>query len=257
MKKAFIFLFGVFSYFVFFFTFLYAIGFVGNVVVPKTIDTPTEATVFQAILINTLLLSLFALQHTVMARPAFKRWWTKYVGQALERPIYVLLASSILILMFWQWRSISIIVWQVDNPVIAGIIQGIFVLGWLIVLLATFMINHFHLFGLKQVWDHLRNKKPQDLKFQVKFFYKFVRHPLMLGFMIAFWATPTMTLGHLLFAVVTTAYMIIDVKFFEEKDLRAHLGEDYARYQEEVPMFLPLPKRRKRRSYGRLGEGIG
>lgn len=250
MKKAFIFVFGVFSYFVFFFTFLYAIGFVGNIVVPKTIDTPTEATVFQAILINTLLLGLFAVQHSVMARPAFKRWWTQYVGKAMERPIYVLLASLVLILMFWQWRSISIIVWQVDNPVIAGIIQGIFVLGWVIVLLATFMINHFHLFGLKQVWDHLKNKKQKELKFQVKYFYKFVRHPLMVGFMIAFWATPTMTLGHLLFAVVTTFYMILDVAFLEEKDLRAALGRDYAKYQEEVPMFVPFTKPPKRRTYG-------
>lgn len=251
MKKALIFIFGVISYFVFFFTFLYAIGFVGNVVVPKTIDTPTETTVFQAILINTLLLGLFAVQHTVMARPAFKAWWTKYVGHAMERPIFVLLASLALILMFWQWRSISIIVWQVDNPVIAGVIQGIFFAGWAIVLLATFMINHFHLFGLKQVWDNLKNRKPEDLKFQVKYFYKFVRHPLMLGFMIAFWATPTMTLGHLIFAIVTTAYMVIDVKFFEEKDLRLTLGKDYERYQEEVPMFVPFTKSDKPISSGK------
>jgi protein-S-isoprenylcysteine O-methyltransferase Ste14 len=252
MKKALIFIFGVISYFTFFFTFLYAIGFVGNIVVPKTIDAPTETAVFQAILINTLLLGLFAVQHTVMARPAFKAWWTKYISHAMERPIFVLLASLALILMFWQWQSISIIVWQVDNPVIAAAIQGIFFAGWGIVLLATFMINHFHLFGLKQVWDNLINRKPADLKFQVKYFYKFVRHPLMLGFMIGFWATPTMTLGHLIFAIVTTAYMVIDVKFFEEKDLRLTLGKDYKRYQEEVPMFVPFTKPGKPSSSDKL-----
>lgn len=251
MKKALIFTFGLIAYAVFFGTFLYAIFFVGDILVPKTINTPTEGAMLPAFLINTLLLGLFAVQHTIMARPAFKAWWTRYVGKAMERSIFVLAASLCLILLFWQWRSIDTVVWQVDHPVLAGIIRGIFVLGWIIVLLATFMINHFHLFGLKQVWDNLKSREPDELKFQVRYFYKIVRHPLMLGFLIAFWATPVMTLGHLLFALATTGYILIALHFFEEKDLRRALGKDYERYQEEVPMLIPFAKPRKPLSYDR------
>lgn len=242
MKRVLVFLFGVISYAVFFFAFLYAIGFTGNVLVPKSIDTPSDATILQAFITNLVLLSIFAVQHTVMARPGFKKWWTKIVGPAMERSIFVLLASLALLLMYWQWQSISAIVWHVENPVIAGIIKGFFALGWLIVLLSTFMVNHFHLFGLKQVIDNLKNKPQAELTFTKRYLYKFVRHPIMLGFLIAFWATPTMTLGHLLFAVVTTLYIFIAVKFFEERDLRAQLGEAYANYQKEVPMFIPFTK---------------
>lgn len=242
MKRVLVFLFGVISYAVFFFAFLYAIGFTGNVLVPKSIDTPSDATILQAFITNLVLLSIFAVQHTVMARPGFKKWWTKIVGPAMERSIFVLLASLALLLMYWQWQSISVIIWHVENPVIAGIIKGFFALGWLIVLLSTFMVNHFHLFGLKQVIDNLKNKPQAELTFTKRYLYKFVRHPIMLGFLIAFWATPTMTLGHLLFAVVTTLYIFIAVKFFEEKDLRKSLGEAYANYQREVPMFIPFTK---------------
>ncbi len=242
MKRVLVFLFGVISYAVFFFAFLYAIGFTGNVLVPKSIDTPSDATVLQAFIINMVLLSIFAVQHTVMARPGFKKWWTKIVGPAMERSIFVLLASLALLLLFWQWQSMNAIIWHVEDPVIAGIIKGIFALGWLIVLLSTFMVNHFHLFGLKQVIDNLKNKPQAELKFVKRYLYKFVRHPIMLGFLTAFWATPTMTLGHLIFAVVTTLYIFIAVKFFEEKDLRKSLGEAYANYQREVPMFIPFTK---------------
>lgn len=242
MKRVLVFLFGVISYAVFFFAFLYAIGFTGNVLVPKSIDTPSDATILQAFLINLVLLSIFAVQHTVMARPGFKKWWTKIVGPAMERSIFVLLASLALLLMFWQWQSMNAIIWHIEDPVIAGIIKGFFALGWLIVLLSTFMVNHFHLFGLKQVFDNLKNKPQAELKFVQRYLYKFVRHPIMLGFLIAFWATPTMTLGHFIFAVVTTLYIFIAVKFFEEKDLRKSLGEAYANYQREVPMFIPFIK---------------
>lgn len=251
MKKAVVFLFGVICYAIFFVTFLYAIGFVGNVLVPKSIDTPSDAPIFVAIITNTLLLSLFALQHTVMARPAFKAWWTRYVGKAIERPIFVLMTCVCLSLMYWQWQSISVVVWKIEQPVIAAIIQGVFALGWVIVLLSTFMINHFHLFGLKQVWDHLRSRPERPLTFQARYFYRFVRHPLMLGFLIAFWATPTMTVGHLLFSLVTTGYILISVKYFEEKDLRAALGRDYERYQETVPMLIPFTKPAKQPQVGR------
>ncbi|MBK7869353.1 MAG: isoprenylcysteine carboxylmethyltransferase family protein [Saprospiraceae bacterium] len=242
MKKALIFIFGVISYAVFFFAFLYAIGFTGNVLVPKSIDSPSDATVLQAFVTNLILLSIFAIQHTIMARPAFKKWWTPIVGPAMERSIFVLLASLALLLLYWQWQSMSAIIWQIANPVAAGIVQGIFALGWLIVLLATFMVNHFHLFGLKQVFDNLKNKPQAELKFTKRYLYKVVRHPIMLGFLIAFWATPTMTLGHFMFSLVTTAYIFIAVKFFEEKDLKKALGTQYESYQREVPMFIPFTK---------------
>ena len=191
MKKALIFIFGIVAYAIFFFAFLYAIGFTGNVLVPKSIDSPSDVTIFQALLTNLILLGIFAVQHTVMARPAFKEKWNKLVGAAMERSIYVLLSSLALLLLFWQWQSIGTIIWQVENPIISAIIMGIYALGWLIVLLSTFMINHFHLFGLQQIYSNLKNKPIADLKFTTRYLYKFVRHPIMLGFLIAFWATPT------------------------------------------------------------------
>jgi protein-S-isoprenylcysteine O-methyltransferase Ste14 len=242
MKKLMIFLYGALSYLVFFVSFLYAVGFVGNLLVPKGVDSGTESGFVESIIINLLLLSLFAVQHTIMARPSFKKWWTTIVSPAIERSTFVLLTSLILLLIFWQWRPMTGLVWEVQNETIALVIKGIFWLGWLIVFLSTFMINHFHLFGLDQVFNNFRGKPATGLKFKEIFFYKFVRHPIMTGFIIAFWATPVMTTGHLLFAVTTTLYILIAVKYFEEKDLRDEIGEPYENYQRRVPMLVPFTK---------------
>jgi len=242
MKKLIIFLYGILSYLVFLVAFLYAIGFVGNLMVPKSIDSGTESTVMQAILINVVLLSIFAIQHTIMARPIFKKWWNSIVGPAAERSTFVLLSSLALILMYWKWVPIKSIIWQVENEIIILVINGIFVLGWLIVLLSTFMINHFHLFGLKQIYDNMQNRDISGLKFRKQSLYKLVRHPIMLGFIIAFWATPVMTTGHLLFSVVTTLYIFIAVKYLEEPDLKDAIGAPYEEYQKEVPMIIPFIK---------------
>ncbi len=242
MKKSIIFLYGVLSYLVFFIAFLYSIGFVGRLLVPKDVNMGMESNITEAIIINLLLLSVFAIQHTIMARPTFKKWWTTIISPAIERSTFVLLTSLILLLIFWQWRPMTDMVWDVQNETFALVINIIFWLGWLIVFLSTFMINHFHLFGLDQVYNNLKNKPPTGLNFKEIFFYKFVRHPIMTGFIIAFWATPTMTTGHLLFAVVTTLYIIIAVKYFEEKDLKNEIGEAYESYQKRVPMFFPFTK---------------
>ena len=242
MQKTTIFLYGVISYFLFFIAFLYSVGFVGNLIVPKNIDSGSETGLLEAIVVNLLLLSLFAIQHSVMARPAFKKWWTTIINPAAERSTFVLLTSLILLLIFWQWRPMTGIVWEAQNETLALAIQSIFWLGWLIVFLSTFMINHFHLFGLDQVFNNFRNKPPTGLKFKESFFYKFVRHPIMTGFIIAFWATPVMTAGHLLFAAVTTLYILIAVKHFEEKDLVNEIGEAYVSYQKRVPMLFPFTK---------------
>ena len=245
MKKSIIFLYGVLSYFVFFIAFLYSIGFVGGLLVPKDINMGMESNLTESIIINLLLLSVFAIQHTIMARPSFKKWWTKIIDPAMERSTFVLLTSLILLLIFWQWRPMTEMVWEVQNETLAFIINIIFWLGWLIVFLSTFMINHFHLFGLDQVYNNFKSKPPTGLNFNETFFYKFVRHPIMTGFIIAFWATPSMTAGHLLFAVVTTLYIIIAVKYFEERDLKNEIGEAYKSYQKRVPMFFPFTKIKK------------
>lgn len=242
MKKSIIFLYGVLAYLIFLISFLYAIGFLGNFIVPKSIDSGIESPLVQSIFINLILLSVFALQHSIMARPAFKKWWTSITDSASERSTYVLLSSLALLLIYWQWQPIKTVVWDVENETLAFILKALFFIGWLIVLLSTFMINHFELFGLKQIFDNFKNKQPQSPLFQVNFFYKIVRHPIMLGFLIAFWATPTMTVGHLLFTVVTTLYILIAVKYLEEKDLRKTLGKKYEEYQEKVPMLVPFTK---------------
>ena len=242
MKKSIAFVYGIFAYTIFLVAFLYAIGFVGNFIVPKSIDTGTETNFLQALLINALLLGLFVIQHSIMARPAFKKWWTSIISPAIERSTFVLLTSLILLLIFWQWQPIKSVVWEAQNETFAAILSGMFFFGWLIVFLSTFMINHFELFGLKQVLDNLKDKQPQPHKLQVNFFYKIVRHPIMLGFIIAFWATPLMTLGHLIFAIGTTAYIILSVKFLEEKTLRYYIGKDYEEYQKKVPMLIPFTK---------------
>ena len=242
MAKSISLLYGLLAYLVFFVSFLYAIGFVGNLLVPKGIDSGMEVGMVQSIVVNLLLLSLFAIQHSIMARPAFKKWWTTIISAAVERSTFVLLTSLILLLIFWQWRPMTGIVWDVQNESLALGLNGLFWLGWLIVFLSTFMINHFHLFGLDQVFNNFRSRPPTGLKFQEKYFYKYVRHPIMTGFIIAFWATPTMTTGHLLFAAVTTVYILISVKYLEEKDLRNDIGDAYSDYQKRVPMLFPFTK---------------
>ncbi|MBR9847082.1 MAG: isoprenylcysteine carboxylmethyltransferase family protein [Algicola sp.] len=245
MKKSLIFIYGILAYCVFLFSFLYAIGFVGNIIVPKSIDSGTETTLFSSVLINVILLSVFALQHSVMARPAFKKWFISIISPAIERSTYILLSSLCLLLIYWQWQPITTIVWEAENEIVIFILKVLFYLGWLIVLLSTFMINHFELFGLAQIFDNLKNKQTPNPKFQTNYLYKIVRHPIMLGFIVAFWATPSMTVGHLLFTLVTTIYIFVAVKYLEEKDLRKFIGENYETYQKEVPMILPFTKKRR------------
>jgi methanethiol S-methyltransferase len=232
-------LYGVFAYLVFFGTFLYLIGFVGNLAVPKSISSGTEGNVGFSLVINAFLLTLFALQHSVMARPEFKRWWIRYIPQPLERSTFVLIASATLILLFWQWRPLTAVVWRVDGQVGQAILYGFFASGWTIVFVSTFLIDHFDLFGLRQVVLYFRNRACPPLPFRERGLYKWMRHPLMLGFLVAFWATPVMTLGHLLFSGLLTLYILAAVQL-EERDLTRFHGETYRRYQQEVPMFLPL-----------------
>ena len=235
------FLYGLVSYLVFFGTFLYAIGFVTGLVVPKTIDTGTTVPLMQALIVNVLLMSLFAIQHSVMARRQFKEWWTQYVPKSVERSTYVLLASLALVLLFWQWRPIPTVVWHVANPALATTILGLSLLGWVLVLASTFMINHFELFGLHQVANKLTGRPMPQVRFRTPMLYKVVRHPIYLGFIIAFWAAPTMTAGHLLFAAVTTAYIFVGIAL-EEHDLIELFGDEYRHYRERVAMLVPWRK---------------
>lgn len=238
-------LYGVISYIVFFLTFLYAIGFVGNIFVTKSIDSGIDGSLVVAILVNLVVLSVFAVQHTIMARPKFKAWWTRIIPEAAERSTFVLLSSLALILIFWGWQPMTAIVWDVEGMFLGTILAVLFWFGWLCVLTSTFLINHFDLFGLAQVYSNFKKEPHNPTGFKKLLFYKLVRHPIMTGFIIAFWATPTMTTGHLLFAVVTTAYMYIGVKHFEEKDLEAELGEVYISYEKEVGAFFPGIGKRK------------
>lgn len=239
------FVYGVVSYLIFFVTFLYAAGFVGNLVVPKGLDGTPTASLGTSLLVNLGLLGLFAAQHSIMARPAFKRAWTRIVPQPVERSTYVLFSSLALLLLFWQWRPLGGVVWNVENPVGRVLLHGGFAFGWLLVLVTTFLINHFDLFGLRQVWLHLRNQPYRPLAFTTPGPYRLVRHPLYVGWFFAFWSTPTMTVTHLLFAVATTAYILIAIRF-EERDLVAAHPE-YDRYRAEVPMLIPSSRRGERR----------
>lgn len=236
-------LYGIVVYLFFLATFLYAIAFVGNLPVPKTIDSGAAGSIPAAIAIDVLLLSLFAIQHSVMARPAFKRAWTKVIPKVVERSTYVLAASLALVLLYWLWRPLVDIVWSVQNPTAKVVLDAIFWIGWGIVLISTFLINHFELFGLQQVYARLAGKPFSPPTFKTPLLYKWVRHPIYLGFLLAFWATPTMTLGHLLFAIATTGYILIGI-WLEERDLVAHFGDQYRHYRKEVSMLIPLPRKK-------------
>ena len=242
MSRFIAFLYGLAAYVVFFFTFLYAIGFVEGLLVPKAIDTGVVVPMTEALIVNVLLMSLFAIQHSVMARKPFKQWWTRFVPVSIERSTYVLLASLTLILLFWQWRPIPTVVWQVADPQLAMAVMGLSFFGWLLVLLSTFMINHFELFGLHQVIINLAGRTMPEPRFKTPVLYKLIRHPIYLGFIIAFWAAPTMTVGHLLFAAVTTAYIFVGI-FLEERDLIELFGDEYRRYRERVSMLIPFRRK--------------
>ena len=237
-KRFSIFLYGVTCYAVFVVTFLYALGFVGNFLVPVTLDGPARRPTGQALLADVLLLGAFALQHSVMARPFFKRWLTRFIPQSAERSTYVLFSSLALIALFAYWQPLGGVAWDVKNQAVRTVLYTLFAFGWLLALVATFLINHFDLFGLRQVWLQLRNQPCHPLRFDTPGPYRLVRHPLYLGWLFAFWATPTMTGTHLLFAFMTTAYILVAIQF-EEQDLVQALGEDYRRYRDRVPMIIP------------------
>lgn len=237
-------IYGLACYLFFLVTFLYAIGFVNDLFVPKGIDSEPTAPFGQALIINMVLLGLFAIQHSVMARPAFKRWWTTIIPDPIERSTYVLLASLCLILLFWKWEPMGGVIWSVQSETFSLILTCLSMVGFLIALIATFLINHFELFGLLQVWKYFRGQEIKPHTFKTPFLYKAVRHPLYMGFTIAFWATPHMTFAHLFFAIITTAYILVAIQL-EERDLIRQFGNKYIQYKQFVPMLIPFLGKRK------------
>jgi len=241
MLKLTAFLFGAVAYFTFVFTILYAIGFLSDLMVPKTIDSGPESSLFEAFAVNLALMSLFAIQHSVMARKGFKQWWTRFIPKPIERSTYVLFSSLALLLLFWQWRPMPAVVWHIEEPEMAATIAVLSFVGWVIVFISSFLINHFELFGLHQVTNNLTGRQMPTPTFRTPVLYNFVRHPIYSGFIIAFWAAPTMTAGHLLFAAVTTAYIVVGA-LLEENDLVAMFGDEYRRYRKSVAMLVPWRK---------------
>lgn len=238
-------LYGGVAYTLFLGTILYAIAFVGGLPIPKTIDSGAPSPLPLALIVNTALLGLFAVQHSVMARPAFKRWWKAIVPDSVERSTYVIFSSLALVLLFWQWRPMPQPIWSVTGPIGVVVLQVVFWAGWALVFLSTFLINHFELFGLRQVWCRLTGRTLPPPAFRTPSLYRHVRHPLYLGFLLAFWSTPVMTMGHLLFAAATTGYILIAIQL-EERDMITVFGDRYRRYREQVSMLIPLPWRRAR-----------
>lgn len=236
-------LYGVVAYSFTLVALLYLVGFVGNLVVPKSIDAGTSGPLLQSVMVDAALIALFAIQHSVMAREGFKRWWTRVVPASIERSTYVLFTSLVLLLLYWQWRPIPASVWTVHNMVAAGVLHGIFWLGWAVLVASTFLINHFELFGLSQVFARLFGKQLSDPKFRTPLLYRYVRHPIYLGVLLAVWATPSMTVGHLLFAGMITGYILIGIRL-EERDLVKQFGDQYRSYRERASMLIPLPGRR-------------
>ncbi|MEJ1239244.1 methanethiol S-methyltransferase [Chryseolinea sp. T2] len=247
MKKALFLLYGVVAYIIFLVTFLYAIGFVSSLLVPKHIDSIPDIPLGNALLINAGLLTLFALQHSIMARPAFKKWWTMFVPEPIERSTYVLFASVCLIVLFYYWQPLGGVVWGVESPALRLALQTLSMFGFSIVLVSTFLINHFDLFGLRQVWFYATGRTYEPLPFRTPLFYKYVRHPLYFGFLIAFWATPTMTVAHLFFAIMTTGYILTAIQL-EENDLVKIFGKRYREYKQSAPMIIPFLRSKQKRA---------
>jgi len=243
MKRLTILTYGVVSYAIFFATYLYAIGFIGNFLVPTSLDGEPAVALGTALLINLTLLGAFAIQHSVMARPAFKRWWTRIVPKPAERSTYTLCSSLLLIALFALWEPMGGTVWNVEDSVGQVVLYGLFGMGWMIVLISTFLINHFDLFGLRQVWLYFRGREYTPLKFDTPWLYRHVRHPLYVGWLLAFWATPTMSVAHLVFALATTGYILIAIQL-EERDLIGEHGRKYEDYRREVPMLIPGTRRK-------------
>ena len=238
LKRILFFAYGSFSYLIFLGTFLYAIGFIGNFGVPRTLDGAASGPLLVSFAIDAGLLTLFAVQHSVMARKWFKQWWTRIVPQPIERSTYVLFSSVALILLFALWRPLGGVVWSVEDATGRLVLRGLFAFGWTLVLVSTFLINHFDLFGLRQVWRYLLGQPCNTLRFATPGPYRLVRHPLYVGWLFAFWMTPVMTFAHLLFSIATTAYILLAIQF-EERDLVREHGETYEEYRRSVPMLFP------------------